>query len=292
MSDDLVEAVEPEEKAYFEQRGEVESEKAEPEKVAAEQTDSKKPDPSKEEFNPDKHTDLRALQEERHKRQDLQEQLITVKEQVTGLQGIRQELDQHRKATQAKEEGDAYEDDPMGYLKNKVDKVTETQQVQQQSNEQQLKAQQDWQAFSGKVTSLRESFTQQQPDYPDAYKYMMDARLEEFEVLGMEDPSMRQQQFDTEALALANYAIENNQNPAELLYRLAEHKGYAVKKDTPTDTLEDKVKQLDEGQKAAATLADTSSNPESGLSLTNIEKMSDEEFDKLFSEYERDAKGA
>jgi hypothetical protein len=298
MEDLLGDEITAEEQAYFEQRGEPEQgepEKAEPDKAEPEKTEqaeqAAESDLEKEKAEPEKTVDIRALHEARFENKALKEQLQGVQTQVQQLQSLKEELDQYRKSQQVQDDSQAYDDDPMGYLKNKLDQVTSAQTEQADSAEAQRQQQEQWQAFASQVSNLRQEFMAKQPDYADAYEYMMKERMKEFEVLGISDLSARQQQFDTEALALANYALQNNQNPAELVYRLAEHKGYR-RAEQPQDSLQEKVEQLEKGQQAAHSLADTSSQPESGLSLANVEKMSDEEFDKLFAEYERAARDA
>lgn len=218
-----------------------------------------------------------ALNESRAQLRQTQSELQSLKNQFAQFEQLKQELEEHRQQAQQSQQDVEFNADPLGtmqqQLKSLHEKFEQTTTSQQQTQEQQLQQQQQFQAVASQVADFKKS----NPQYDDALNYVMDARRKELAIMGVAESQM-QQAIDAEAQALAESALRNGQNPAELVWNMAQVRGFVAKKS------EEKVDQIQKGQKSASTLSDTSGSPNDDLSLSEIDKMTDEQFDKYWEE--------
>ncbi len=115
----------------------------------------------------------------------------------------------------------------------------------------------------------------------------------EYDVMGFGDPQEKARNFYQEVLGLSTKAVHEGRNPAEVLYNLAKTWGYRNNASSATRELssasnEDAAKRIEtvrKGQKVSTSLSDSAGTPEA-LNLTDIERMSDDEFDKLWKKLE------
>lgn len=282
------------EKAFFESGGEAAPEPETPETPeiqeqaapAAEQAEAapeaEKPEPQEETKVP-----YSALHEERMLRKEATQELKLVREKVESLQSLREELTELRNNKKAEDDQLAYEEDPIGHLRQQQEhiqaKLTE-QETQTQVQQAQL---QEVQQLQSTINTQVNEFVKDNPDYDQALAFVSERRMQDLSALGITDPMQQQQIINTEAWNIAQTALNNNKNPAEVVYSMANSWGYKAAGQADKTELEQKVDTINKGQQEAQTLSDAGGAPDStGISLADIESMSDDDFDKLWDKLE------
>lgn len=174
----------------------------------------------------DRRVPLKALQEERQKRAEYERQVQDYQRQLQEYQAWaadmqRQQMGQNgNAAANAGQTEPDPETDPIGALKHAREQLRQIQQMtQQQAYVQQLKQ---------AAYSAASQYSQQVPDYQDAYRYAINSRMQELVALGTPSDAV-QQILQQEELNLAETAIQNRRNPAEAIYEFAKARGYQSK---------------------------------------------------------------
>ena len=252
-----------------------------------------------------------ALHEERMRRQELQAELQSLKAQMEQFKSLKEELeslrnksDQSEDQAIAKKEEELFEEDPIEALRlrtERLQKALEQAQNKVETSEkltkEQIEQQQRLQEIQARTQADVASFMKENPDYPQAFEFLMESRIKELQALGLEDHEI-QQTLAQEALALSVSTLERGRSPAEAAYNLAKAKGYKpqTKSETPTekptkdaDSLEEQMKRLEAGQKMAQ--SNSGGQSEGKLTLAAIESMSDDEFDRLWAQLEKENYG-
>lgn len=280
--------------------------------AAAQETQPQNKTTQAQEETPKGYVPHEALHEERQMRKELQEELKLQRQEFMQLQGrvgqfesLREELARMRSERTREEQEQEYDNDPVGYVKKEVDGVKQT--IQQQREEQQrLKEQQDeWNKQQEAVRQFQQTLSSQindyiktQPDYPDAFKFLMEARQKELEAIGITSQQDIARALDAEAFSLAQVAMQRNVNPGEAAYKLAQARGYKPKEGNPAmdegddkteETLAEQMARLERGQQAAQSLSGGGNPPKGDVTLADIDKMSEEEFNRFFSGLANDA---
>lgn len=294
---DEIEQESPEEKAFFESGGEA---APEPEQLEIETPETPAaPEPEKQEAAPeaDKPEEQKAeeetkvpysaLHEERMLRKEANEELKQVREQIESLQSLREELTEFRNAKKTEEDKVSYEEDPIGHLREQQEKL-QAQMEKQTTETQEKNAQlQEVQELQNTINAQVNEFVKTQPDYQDALNFVSERRMQDLAALGITDPVQQQQIINTEAWNIAQTALNNNKNPAEVVYTMANSWGYKATGTVEKTELEEKVETIEKGQQMSQTLSDAGGAPDStGISLADIESMSDDDFDKLWDKLE------
>lgn len=254
-----------------------------------------------------KNVPLRALQEERTRRQQLQDELASRNQQNQQmeqrfqqmLQLMQQQqqvqLNQQQQAPQQQQpQLPSFVEDPEGYVNGlRAQFEAELAQLrgyQQQTLQQQQVSHQTQQA-ARHVASLEQEFSAKTPDYPAAADYFMQRKSLEYAALGV-DPLTIQQQIQADYAGVAQYAIQNNKNPAELLYNMAKAMGYAKAtqaqgkgQQQPKQPTKPAPTSLSDVQGAARDL-----DQEGSVTLENVAQMSDAEFDKFWAKMAHSSK--
>ena len=197
-----------------------------------------------------------------------------------------------RKAQEAE-----FEEDPISALRKNQEQLQaridaqNTEKSEEEKAAEAAEAQQtEFQNMLRTVSAQVAEFEAENPDYPQAFQFMMDKRIEEYKALGITDPVEIRQEFDREAIALSANALQRSVNPGEAVYKLAVGRGYVktealaeVEDADAKNTLEESMDRLEKGSKASSSLTGGSGGKsEGGLSLSDIDKMSDKEFDDLW----------
>lgn len=300
----------PEEKAYFDSRGETDEAtdttpdtKAAPpvqqgdnqpaggdadeadEQVSGEEIAGKAADKL------DKTVPIHALHEARAQLKEQREQMAQLQQRLGQFESLRNELIQYRQsqqqAQQQQSDAEAFEEDPIGYLRRQNEQIMRSMNAKDQATTEQTQAVNAMNAFLTEVDRQKQVFMQDHPDYLEAYNFIQQQRMADYDIIGITDMDRKQQQLGTEAMQLSYYALENGMNPAELVYKMAKHRGYTPKgQQKPPANLQEQVNKLNSGQQAAQSLSGMASGPEDQpLNLSNVAEMSDDDFDKLWAEY-------
>ena len=262
---------------------------------------------------------LEALHEARAQNKELREHLEREAARIAQFESLREELNQIRQqrsreeqeseearmARMQKEAEERYQEDPVGYLRDQnallQQQIEETRRQQQsflQAQQQSVQESAQMRQLTQHINTLEQQFRSQQPDYDEAFRFVQERRLRDMDAIGIASPEQKQQALYQEILGMSGRAIQEGRNPAELVYSLAKSWGFqpsssqteglenAVQE--PARTQPSKLDRIQRGQQMSTSLSDSGGAPKGGeLSLADIERMSDEDFDKLWSELER-----
>lgn len=228
------------------------------------------------EFKQDSRVPLSALNESRAQLRQTQNEVAQLRQTLEGLQSMRQELDEYRNRVRQTAAEEQFNSDPLGVLREQVSKLSDK--IDYRAEEQESKmtaAQRDQQVFYSIASQVNE-FKKSAPDYDDALQHVLSSRKSEFEAMGMYGPQI-DEMVANEARQIAMTALQNGHNPGKVVYELAKVRGYAGKKAS------EKIARISKGQESSRSLSGTSGDSgDTGFSLTEIDSMSDEEFDAFW----------
>ncbi len=261
---------------------------------------------------------LGALQEERNKRQELQQQLTERAAQQDKLaERLARLLEQQQQANNPAPEPEVipdFDEDPRGHVDG-LRRQFEQQlgQMQQFINGQGQHNQQaqQFQQVQHRVAADEQVYRATNPDYNEAAQYFNDRKLAEYTALGMDNVTARQQ-LARDVYGVAQIAYQQGKNPAEVLHNLAKAFGFAGKpKPKPgngTPGLEDGWDFPPDGggpggaapaahvppNTSLSNLQGAARAPDEKGKLTGaqISEMSDSDFDKLFEQMGRQSRNA
>lgn len=174
-----------------------------------------------------------------------------------------------------------FEQDPAAHLKHQVESVRGEFEPVRQTLEQLTRQQQEQQAIAqlAQATAMSEAeFAKATPDYFPAVEHLKKVLDSNLQVLGVTDPATRAQEIHKQMLQLSHGSISQGRNPAEVAYQMAKNYGFAgAPKAAPS------IETLQKGQKATPSMP-SGGKPEANLSLTALEQMDDDEFNKLIDD--------
>ncbi len=279
-----------------------EAEPDEKQKAEAETEENEKPPLTPEEVEKRWRDTQGALKAERGKRQERDRELEELRAEIETLKGGRPSQAQQETADDlGLGEAPDMEKDPMAYLKWTKQVVDAMMQERRQTaSEQQQESEQ-----SNYVRQVVQTFTQAEneyrkavPDYDDAMEHLRQARIAEIEAFGI-PKAQAVQQFQQEALQMADAAYRTGNQPAAVVYKIAQTRGYRPKaaEETKADPVQDRQKADAEMQKRrdAEKLSKSlgggggkaaKSGP--SIELANATKDGDE-FDRLFEQLRDEA---
>ncbi len=183
-----------------------------PEAPAAQEAAPEAPQQQETAPEDDRRVPLKALQEERQKRAEYERKLQEYERRMAELE---QRVPKAPEPTPEPEPDP--ETDPIGALKHAREQLRKMQEATQA---QQYEAQLNQIAYNAAT-----QFTQQAPDYPDAYRYAINSRAQELMALGTPENAIPQI-LKREEMSLIDTAVRNGRNPAEAIYTFAKARGY------------------------------------------------------------------
>jgi hypothetical protein len=230
-----------------------------------------------------KRTILDDLQEERHRRQELQSQLTGVQAQLDQLRQLREELVQRRSEKQDEEVKKQLEEDPVGYLSNRIQALEASQQNDMLQSQQWQNLEATRQQFLGYVADQVAEFTKTYPDYPQAIQHLIERRTNDYRLLGI-PRSQWGKLVDQETEQLSISAVQQGKNPAEIAYQMAREWGFSGKGKDASKTSE----ALALAKTASRTLSGSGKPSDGGSLLNKIDQMSDKEFDDFWDKLSKE----
>ena len=282
MPDDLMD-VTPEEAQYFESRGTADV----PELPVADPAPEPEPEPApepKEETTDQSFVPLTALKQERLERQALAQQLL---EREKSLAVLTSRLDTLQEVWQPKTPAPDYETDPIGAINHKLEQTAKGYEELQRA-EQTRVAMDNERAKIEHVRSVgktqADQFAEKTPDFYDAYNSLLVAKDAELQAMGYTDQAQRSAFVREYEVSIIGKAVSEGANAAERLYSLARSLGYAVKQPAG-DAAKAKLDNIAAGQSAGKSLgAASGSAPPAKITLPDLGKMTDEEFEAYTSD--------
>lgn len=228
-----------------------------------------------------KFVPLEALQEERAEKKQLKAELEQFKQWQAGVQ---EQLKRIPAAEQA--QAPDPQTDPWGYQNWALQQLGSTvQEINQWRQQQQIQAQTQENAnrVLGWASQQAKAFEASQPEYPNAYKFATEARSKEYQAMGISDPAMINQLIEQDTARIISHAAQNGLNPAELIYKFAELRGFAGKGKTQAQQALDPNAQakIAAGQAAAPKLDKGGSTADGEMTAKDLANINDPaEFEK------------
>ena len=191
------------------------------------------------------------------------------------------------------------EEDPVGHANWRINQVERQLQGLGQMARQgvdlhrSLVNQNQHQSIISQSQSLQNDFAQKQPDYWDAYNFLIDTRRNELKAMGYDGPSLEQVIDNEKSMIVQNSmnADQNGQfqgwkqNPAQVVYQLATQRGFrgaAAPQQAPQQSRgQQRVERLAEGVRSATGSAGSRGAGGSPHSLETLAQMTDAEFDRF-----------
>lgn len=245
---------------------------------------------------PPGHVNKGALDEERNRRRQAEKERQTLAEQLAELKGKMSAIEQLGKPAQTKPEIPAFDQDPARNLDSRLsaqeqaaaeirqwrEKQAQDEQVAQQRNQ-----------FIQVYAQQAEVFKKDAPDFPQAYKHLLEAKAAELEAAGIDDPQERGNTLHQWEAWIVEQAMKRGRNPAGALYEMSKRAGYAAKAAEETKAVPDrdetgkfkkaesKLEQVTEGlTKAKSVGAVSGSGAEGAPKLEALLNMDDDDFEK------------
>jgi DNA repair ATPase RecN len=170
------------------------------------------------------------------------------------------------------------ETDPLGNLMHQVSQVSGTVSDLQQrlTQEQQQKQLQDqFNAFTNSVRSIKDEYEKTVPDFKDAYNHIRAVRTEDLRTVGVPEADIPKVLLQDE-LNIAQAALQRGKNPAEEMYNMAKRYGYSAKGSIPAAQ---HIANLNKGAQAARSPA--ASAPATELTMESLKDASEGDLSRM-----------
>lgn len=259
-----------------------------PEVVAPEpQIETKEPEPvaqepQKEEPKPEKVVPLAALHESRMKEREWRDKAAQIEKDATErFQKLEQRLE---RLVNPPSPVPKFEDDPAGNLQHEIQSQKAELAALRETSEKSIK-EQEVQRFEQQIATSTQAaeaaFAKEHPDYLAAVQHLQNIADKNLQMMGVEDPTVRQAQIRQDALAMSLKALQMGKSPAEVAYQLATNYGYKVASSEPkiASDAAKKIETIAAGQKTASMPA--GGTKQTTLTLAALESMDDDDFNKL-----------
>lgn len=244
-------------------------------------------DEAEEEYQPEEYKHNKnykaAMEAERREKAEIKRQMREIREESTKYkEALNRILTSIDRQTQPQEVVPDFESDPIGALKYENEKLKQNLEKINQRDQQFEQTSKQHQAMNQLVKeyqSKAQEFSRSTPDFNDAYSYVVNQRLSEYEAAGYSrDDAIRLVNEDEAAIVVK--ALQDDVNPAERIYSLAKVRGYQKQQAQQKPNVQ-KLDVIEKGLRASKTLNTSSNAKTAPLSIESLDAMSDEEFDKI-----------
>jgi hypothetical protein len=174
--------------------------------------------------------------------------------------------------------------DPLGAMMHQLNSVNKTvqdlqskllEQQQQQTQQQQLAE------FQTSMRNLRDEFVKTTPDFQAAYDHLRTTRTEDMKAIGIPNDQIQRALLHDE-LIIAQNAIQQGKNPAEIMYQMSKRHGFNPSSVKPVVQQQPATK-LDTIQRGQQSFKPISSAPPANdeISLETLKNASEADLNKL-----------
>lgn len=230
------------------------------------QTNSSPVDQQQERQQPPKSVPTAALIEERRKRQAIEQELANLRRDFEA-------------ALQPQQVPPDWANNPAEYLRYKMEGTdAKVEAIHRSLAEQQQQA-----AMAQQINALdlayknsAAEFAKHTPDFADAYNTLINSRVAELQAFGVTAPNEIRAALMNEELQIAAMALQNGQSPAEVIYGLAQSRGY---RPVPRQQADAVVK----GREAAKGAKTGGSGP-TGLTAERLAELDGADFERGWKE--------
>lgn len=225
-----------------------------------------------------------ALHEERRMRQEAERRAALLEERMNLiLQRIPQQ-EQPKSDQPQTPPIPELDKDPVGNLSGRLDRQDNILRVLAQAiagQGQQTQQQQETAAMAARATAMEREFAARTPDYQQALDHLLNSRVAELAAAGLTDPAEVQMLISREAGDMAKTAMQRGINPAELVYKSAQARGYRPKPPTPppNNGAAEQIETIARGQQQSRGVHQVAGRAGAPTPATVIADMPQEEFD-------------
>jgi hypothetical protein len=156
------------------------------------------------------------------------------------------------------------EDDIFGAVKHIGETVAQMEKRaadEKKAREDAEKAATEQKTFVDNYTKACNEFEKATPDFKAAYDFLLNSRAAELRAIGYETPETLHQALIADEFAIAQMAMEKGKSPAELIYNLANQRGYKKatggKPDAEAEAAAERLATIERGQAAHKSLSNT-----------------------------------
>jgi hypothetical protein len=220
------------------------------------------------------HVPLATFLEEKKARKELSGKLTEYEKQIAEFKGKFAIIDRLKFAGEAAEEQPKGppnpEEDIFGAVKHITDKLTGIEKEtaeQKAASEAATKQATEQKEFVDKYRTACDEFEGTTPDFKAAYNFLLNSRAAELKAIGYDTPQSLHEALIADELAIAQMAFQKGKSPAEMLYNLANQRGY--KKEAAAEpgkgAAAEKLETIERGQAANKSLSNaggSSGDPE------------------------------
>lgn len=216
-----------------------------------------------------------ALHEERQRRKEMQSR-------IEKMEKMFQEAAERRRQPEvgAISQDAKFEEDPIAYLKNETEKTRAEIEKRDAIEKKRTESDNQMASLQRKYKESTEAFAKEKPDFSDSYNYTMRKLRENIQLLGYSGEEAERIAINEE-IRIINQAYDEEVNPAEKIYKMAEAFGY--KKEIAP---EKKLQTVEKGIRQSKTLSG-GGKQDFEITLENMLEMSDDEFKTAWGELER-----
>jgi len=236
-----------------------------------------------------KHVPVAEVIRQRERRQAAEKERDQVRADYAKLQGRLDMLEQlARQTTQTPTtEIPDVNVDPVGHFKARAEQqekeIAEVRSFRQQF-EQRQQQQNTVQQIAQTVSAQEMAFRKEHADYDEAVNYIREVRGRQLAALGITDPAMQAQHIQNDVFQIANAALQNKGNAAQVAYELAKASGWSPKakeaEKAPEPTADEiKVTMAAKGQQQGSSIGQVRGAAPAKIDLAALANMSNEEFD-------------
>lgn len=225
---------------------------------------------------PPKMVRLEALHEERGKRRNLESENQRLREERARFDE-RLRVIQEMNARQADPEPmPDVENDPLGVIRAQGKQLEEMQAAARQTEEQRRQnAVRDH--LLGAYRADASQFRAKNPEFDDAYRFLVNGRTEELIALGF-SPQEASEALQNDELAIAHRALSNGKSPSEALMAMAKVRGFKPK--AVAADASQKIERVSEGQSRGRSLSQAGGDAAPAeMTAERLIKMSAAEFE-------------
>lgn len=223
--------------------------------------------------------------EERERRKEIQQQLSAHQQQMVQMQNVLTRILDKANQQQQPQALD-FNADPIGVLKQNQEALA--QELERQRHIENTRLQHETrnaqlEQFDNQYKLSAMEFVQQQKDFTDAYQYLRNSRIQEFQAAGFTLKEANNLFIDDER-AIAAKAFQDGINPAERLYNLSKMRGYnaqsANNTHDKTTSNDKKIENLQKGMQASKSLNGNGGQREKApVTLESLMQMQNDELD-------------
>lgn len=186
------------------------------------------------------------------------------------------------------------DEDPMAYQQYKINKLEKSLEdhnkyLRQQHDMQQRSTQQ--QAFMNSYRASAQEFAAKTPEFGEAYKFLLGARMAEHKAAGYSDQEA-QSLLVEEEMSIVAKAYQDKVNPAERLFNVAKNRGYSAANSKKTSAAPKSLNDIKRGMANSKSLKSGGGElPGAEPGLDDIDGMDFAQFDEFWAGYKNKAKG-